>query len=130
MAGRETPVGTTLLNKGVLMMQMKTMLMSALALGVLATGPALANDPSKDMSGNASGTVTFSSLDKDKSGTVSQNEFSDAGLDGATFAQLDIDRDGALTRSEVQSNSTSSSSSAGDTSTSSTTMTGSGTVNN
>ncbi len=115
-------------------MKLKTMLMSAAALGVIAAGPALANDPasvSGSASGSTSGTVAFSSLDANGNGTVSQSEFTDAGLDGATFAQLDINSDGALTRSEVRANSTAGTSShMGDKSTSSSTMTGSGTVNN
>jgi Ca2+-binding EF-hand superfamily protein len=81
---------------------------AAVLAGVIALPLAAANAESatdKNAAENASGAITsqtFKSLDADKSGSLSESEFSQYSAANVDFKQVDANGDGRLTLSEAQ----------------------------
>lgn len=98
-------------------------LMTSLALMLLASAPVYAQSSTGSTGGTAgstdAGSLNFSTLDADRSGDVSQNEFTASGFsDEELFGEIDADQDGSLTNTELSA--WSGSSMGGDTGTSDT----------
>ena len=80
---------------------------TSLALLLLASAPVYAQGSSTGTAGSATGTkgadsLNFSQLDADRSGDVSEDEFTASGFsDVELFGEIDADQDGTLTNTEL-----------------------------